>query len=286
MIDYITKDTVFGKILNLVRGKFNNFNNSKENLKQTVNNFIEEYQGDVNSIEGSDIDIIHNVLSYGELRASDIMIPRSDIGALDVNASLDDIKKYIKEKRHTRFPVYNSSLDNIIGYINIKDLISGIFGQKKFILTEAIRDILVIAPSIKIIDLLTQMRKKKTHIALVVDEFGGTDGLITSEDIIEEIIGEIEDEHDAQIAPNYSLINENTMIANARLNIEEFEKQFGVKLSSENGNGDSFDTIGGLVLSLTSHVPERGERVKHPSGIEFEIIDSDPRKINKVIIRK
>lgn len=287
MLKDASHNKLFKKILNFTQKKIINLSkSSKENLKQKVTTFIEEYQKDEKSADGSDISIIHNVLSYGEHRAIDVMVPRTDIETIDINITLESLKNYMLEKRHTRFPVYENNPDNIIGYINIKDLLPSLLEKQEYNLRSIIRQIMIIPPSIKIIDLLASMRKNKTHIALVVDEFGGADGLITSEDIIEEIVGDIEDEHDEQRIPSFSLINQDTMIASGRLNIEKFEKEFGVNLNGHNSEDVDYDTIGGLILNLTGHIPEKGAKILHPSGIEFEILDRDPRKINKIIIKR
>ena len=286
MQDYSNQENLLAKLYKFFKGKVSKLSSPRESFKQTVNSFIEEHQSEELLAENSEINIIQNVLTYGELRAGDIMVPRTDIEAIEVNISHKQLISFIEQKRHTRFPVYENSLDNILGFINIKDLLPKILNGKSYDIRSSIREILIIPTSLKIIQLLSMMKKKKTHIALVVDELGGTDGLITAEDVIEEIIGDMQDEHDAQALPDYNIINDHTMVAKGRLDVKEFERAFNVNLSSENGLSPDYDTIGGLILTITSHVPERGTKIKHPCGIEFEILDSDPRKINQVIIRK
>jgi CBS domain containing-hemolysin-like protein len=212
------------------------------------------------------------------------MIARSEVIAIEENITTEKLKKIIIDKRHTRFPVYKETLDNITGYINIKDILPLIIEDKTFTIKEILREALVIPTSMKIIKLLSSMKKEKNHLAMVVDEFGGVDGLITMEDIMEEIVGEIEDEYDEGNKDKYVLVNDSTMIASAKLSIEDLEKTFGVKLKSN--KDDDYDTVGGAILAITHNIPKRGQIVKHPAGVILEIIDSDPRKINRVIIRK
>lgn len=225
-------------------------------------------------------------LEYQALKAEDIMIPRVDINALDYKNSLSEISEIFLKTRHTRMPVYKNELDNIIGFINIKDILPYLLKpneNKDFNIDKVLRSLLIISPSMKINNLLEKMRQTRTHIALVVDEFGGADGLITIEDLVEEIIGEIEDEHDQNNAELEFIKRSSKLFeASGRITIENLEEK--LQLSLENSN-EEYDTLGGLILSISSSVPAKGEKITHvPTGIVFEILDSDPRRIKKVLI--
>lgn len=224
---------------------------------------------------------------YEDIKAEDIMIPRSDIKAVDHSSNLADIGKRFLDTRHTRMPVFKEDLDNIIGFINIKDILPYLLHSQNysdFNIDKVIRKLLIISPSMKILNLLEKMRESRTHIALVIDEFGGSDGLITIEDLVEKIIGKIDDEHD-----NFKLeiieIDNNTFEANGRIAIELLEEKLGVKFAGE--DEDEYDTLGGLILSISGHVPVRGEKIFHSkTGVVFEILESDPRRIKRVLIKK
>ena len=230
---------------------------------------------------------IDHWMHYKNLKAEDIMIPRIDIVAMDYKNTLGDINKTFLETRHTRMPVYKDDLDNIIGFINIKDIFPYLAQPSDYPMFEidkVIRKLLVISPSMKIFNLLEEMRITRTHIALVVDEFGGTDGLITIEDLVEEIIGKIEDEYD-QVEVDLKEVKPNVFEASGRMEISSLEEQFNVVLNEV--DGEKYDTIGGLILSISGYVPEKGKKIIHlATGITFEILESDPRRIKRVLITR
>lgn len=230
--------------------------------------------------------IIQNFESFAEKTVEDIMIPRSDIIAVSCEASLEDISKTIIKYGHTRTLVYKENLDNVIGFLHIKDLFEVIAKSKKYNLKKLMRKHIVSPHSMNLIDLLKQMQIHRTHIAVVVDEYGGTDGIVTIEDVIEAIIGRINDEHDESLdGENIEIIKPGVMIVNARVEIEELEKILGVSLRKEEGE---FDTIGGLVLAKIGTVPEKGEVIAITEEVTIEILDSTPRAIKqlKVICNK
>lgn len=230
--------------------------------------------------------IIQNFESFAEKTVEDIMIPRSDIIAVSCEASLEDISKTIIKYGHTRTLVYKENLDNVIGFLHIKDLFEVIAKSKKYNLKKLMRQHIVSPHSMTLIDLLKQMQIHRTHIAVVVDEYGGTDGIVTIEDVIEAIIGRINDEHDESLdAENIETIKPGVMIVNARVEVEELEKILGVTLRKEEGE---FDTIGGLVLAKIGTVPEKGEVIAITEEVTVEILDSTPRAIKqlKVICNK
>ncbi|MBN8522728.1 MAG: HlyC/CorC family transporter [Rickettsiales bacterium] len=230
--------------------------------------------------------IIQNFESFAEKTVEDIMIPRSDIIAVSCEASLEDISKTIIKYGHTRTLVYKENLDNVIGFLHIKDLFEVIAKSKKYNLKKLMRKHIVSPHSMTLIDLLKQMQIHRTHIAVVVDEYGGTDGIVTIEDVIEAIIGRINDEHDESLdGENIEIIKPGVMIVNARVEIEELEKILGVSLRKEEGE---FDTIGGLVLAKIGTVPEKGEVIAITEEVTVEILDSTLRAIKqlKVICNK
>jgi hemolysin (HlyC) family protein len=187
-------------------------------------------------------------------------------------------------KGHSRLPVYRETLDDVVGMVHIKDVLTCLVGEQPFELTSILREVLFVAPSMRALDLLLQMRLSRIHMALVVDEFGGIDGLTTIEDVVEEIVGEIEDEHDVDQGPKMLARPDGSLVADARTTIDEFEQRVGSVLSEEEREQD-IDTLGGLVFALTGHVPTRGESITHPSGIVFEVVEADPRRVRRLRVR-
>jgi magnesium and cobalt transporter len=228
--------------------------------------------------------LLGNIIRLRDLSASDVMVPRADIIAVPEDIGLDKLAAEFRSQAHSRLPVYRESLDNVIGFVHIKDLLAARVDGRPFDLKSILRQVLFVAPSMRVLDLLLQMRLSRQHLALVVDEFGGIDGLITVEDLVEQIVGEIEDEHDIAEGPKLLPRSDGTMVADARATIEEFEQQVGPVLTEEERESD-IDTLGGLVFNLAGRVPSRGELVTHPSGISFEVIDADPRRIRRLRLR-
>lgn len=225
--------------------------------------------------------IFINLVKFGNKTVEDIMIPRSDIVAIKLNISLDELNQQIAlSVPHTRTLVYNDSLDNILGFIHIKDLFKILTSKQNFDLKKIIRRPIISAPSMKLIDLLTRMRRDCVHIAVVIDEYGGTDGIVTIEDIMEEIVGKIDDEHDKKSDnDSFKVIGNNTIISNARVEVEVLEELLGVKLKKMD---DEFDTIGGLVLAITGDVPVIGTKIQIADYVELEVIEASPRTLKQV----
>jgi len=228
--------------------------------------------------------LIGNILKVHDRNAADVMVPRVDIVALDVEQPFAEVVKCMVEQGHSRVPVYRESLDDVIGFVHVKDVLAPVADRRPARLERLLRKVLYVAPSLPILDLLVQMRQARTHIAMVVDEFGGIDGLVTIEDLIEEIVGEIEDEHDVAEPPTMIERPDGSIIADARLPIEALEEQHGTRLRPV-GEEESVDTLGGLVFMLAGRVPKRGEVMNHPDGIEFEVLDADPRRVKRVRVR-
>lgn len=260
------------------------FGAKNHSLEESVAELIEEH----NAISESPISLeeralLENVLAFGEIKVSDVMIPRTDIFAVPNNITPDELKKIIVEYEHTRVPVYKGSLDEVTGFVHIKDLFRLVVKDEPIELEAIIRQVLYVPPTMKVIDLLAKMRSSRLHMALVLDEYGGTDGLVTFEDLMEEIVGEIMDEHDEQ--ENSDIVKHNDYLyeVTGRSSVEEIEKLFNIKLQDD--DDEEIDTIGGFVFSMMGKVPEKGEVCTHPSGVEFEIMDSDQRKVKNMIIR-
>src|SRR3954468_14715380 len=228
--------------------------------------------------------LIGNILKVHERSAGDVMVPRVDIVALDIDQPFSEVVKCMVEHGHSRVPVYRETLDDVIGFVHVKDVLAPVADRRPVKLTRLLRKVLFVAPSVPILDLLVQMRQARTHMAMVVDEFGGIDGLATIEDVIEEIVGEIEDEHDVPDAPSLIERPDGSVIADARLPIEALEEHHGTRLRPA-GDEEAVDTLGGLVFTLAGRVPKRGEVITHPDGIEFEVLDADPRRVKRLRVR-
>jgi CBS domain containing-hemolysin-like protein len=228
--------------------------------------------------------LIGNVLKGHGRNAADVMVPRVDIVALDIDQPFAEVVKCMVEHGHSRVPVYRETLDDVIGFVHVKDVLGPVADRRPARLERLLRKVLFVAPSVPILDLLVQMRQARTHMAMVIDEFGGIDGLVTIEDVIEEIVGEIEDEHDVDVAPVLIERPDGSVIADARISIEALEEQHGTRLRPA-GEQEAVDTLGGLVFTLAGRVPKRGEVIAHPDGIEFEVLDADPRRIKRLRVR-
>ncbi len=223
-------------------------------------------------------------------RVEDVAIPRIEIVSVPVDIGLDELTEVFRDSGLTRLPVFEDTLDTPVGLIHLKDLaLKHGFGGKgasraKFSLKGLVREVLFVPPSMPIGVLLQKMQSGRKHMALVIDEYGGVDGLVTIEDLIEQVIGEIEDEHDIEEADTFRLEKPGVYLAQSRAPLDEFEAETGLRLSDDEMDED-VDTLGGLVFLLTGRVPARGEVVKHASGAEFEIVDADPRRIKRIRFR-
>jgi CBS domain containing-hemolysin-like protein len=225
--------------------------------------------------------LLRNVLRLRTLTASDVMVPRVDIVAVDVDTGFPELVKLLVEEGHSRLPVYQDDLDHIIGMVHVKDVLGFVAARRTATLQSLLRKVLFLAPSTPVLDLLSQMRQQRVHMAFVVDEFGGIDGLITIEDLVEEIVGEIEDEHD-EGEPIYILSRpDGTLLVDARTPIELLGERIGIDLVPSDDE-EEIDTIGGLIVTLAGHVPTSGEIIRHPSGVEFEILGADERRVRRV----
>ena len=271
----------------MIRKLFKKFffkkNTENNNLKQSIETVLDSDLKGTEGISKHERLMLLNILKIDGIRSSDIMIPRADIGAVELNDSFEKVLEVFIKEAHSRVPIYEKNLDNIIGMIHIKDLVN-YQNQKKTetnFLQNLKREILEIPPSMPVLDLLLKMQLTRLHMGIVIDEYGCTDGLVTIEDVIEEITGEIEDEHDEKNLPMLIKSSLNTFEASARIEIDELQKVTNVEFLNSYDN-DDVDTLGRLIFSITGRVPQRGEIIKHTSGTTFEIKDADPMKIKSV----
>ena len=276
---------LLGRLRSLVRRK----NGDGHSLRETLEELIEENEGDdlasSDAFSEEERAILLNALSFGELQVWDVMVPRSDINTVDIAAALDDVIAAMRESTHTRMPVVRETLDDVAGMVHLKDLLPFWGDGEQFKLQVILRELLFVPPSMKVLDLLMKMRDTGTHMAIVVDEYGGTDGMVTIEDLVEEIVGEIQDEHDTILPPSLTERPDGTLEADARVDVEDLEKHLELDLLDAD-HRENVDTLGGLIFTMLDRVPTRGEIVRHAGGIEFEILDADPRRVKRLLIRQ
>lgn len=264
------------------------FLKKKDNkIQNNFENLLNERLKQEKPLKINEEKIISNVFQLPGKLVNDIMIPRTDIISVDSKLDINKLVKLIGRTSHSRYPVFDKSRDNIVGMIHIKDVISCWENKKIRNIEKLIRKILFAPHSMSVLDLLLKMRTSHIHMAVVVDEHGGLDGLVTIEDLVEVIVGEIKDEHEAQ---KENKKNKNKLIKddrgvkiNSRMPIEKFEKKYGINFSDKEDIND-IDTMGGLVFHIFGRVPLKGESIKHPNGCEFEILDADSRRIRTILV--
>jgi CBS domain containing-hemolysin-like protein len=277
---------VFGRLWGRFTGFFRS-RGSDGDLRVAIEELIEEHRedadGDEGAINADEHLLIGNVLKLRDVTVADIMVPRAEIVAIEASAAREEIVDLISREAHSRIPIYRETLDDVVGMIHIKDVLARYASDAPFDLKDIIRKILFVSPTMRILDLLLEMRLARVHMGLVVDEFGGVDGLVTIEDVVEEIVGDIQDEHDVE---DVDMIDrpDGSIIASARTEIDDFEDRVGAVLTDD--ERESIDTLGGLVAHVAGHVPSRGEVIRHSSGIEFEVIDADPRRVKRLRLRR
>jgi magnesium and cobalt transporter len=286
---------------------------SAVSLRETLESAISETSEDEDrSLSPQERAMLLNVLGFGETRVAEVMIPRADIEAIEENRPIAELFSLFAQAGHSRVPVFRESLDNPVGMVHIKDAMAWETGNDAGPAVEAaladaagsmtalgfgnaklntpiaeaglVREALFVPPSMPALTLLAKMKARKIHLALVVDEFGGTDGLVTFGDIVEAIIGDIEDEHDSAKEPSIGFENE-AFVASARTPIEDVEQVLGISLTARGVTGE-VDTLGGLILAIAGSVPKRGQMITHPSGVTFEIVEAGPRRLHTVRISK
>ena len=265
-----------------------------ESIRDQVEELIERHEapsepgapdGVASGLDAQERALLGNVLRLRGITAYDVMVPRADIMAIPESHTLTETIALIQTEGHSRYPVYRDGLDDIVGMVHIKDVFAAIGKEADFSLAAILRRPLFVVPSIPVLDLLLQMRQARVHMALVVDEYGGIDGLITIEDLVETIVGDISDEHDEIKAQQITERPDGALDLDARTPIAAFEEKLGTILTDEERAAD-IDTVGGLVFTLAGRVPARGELVSHPSGLEFRILEADPRRIRRLRVRR
>ncbi|MEK9672024.1 MAG: hemolysin family protein [Rhodospirillaceae bacterium] len=259
-------------------------NGANGSVRETLQEIIDERAEADEPIGDDERTILTNILTLKGRSVSEVMVPRADVIAVEVNTPRAEIVDIIAKQGHSRLPVYRESLDDAMGMIHIKDLFIWQGADKEFDLTKLLRKLLFVAPSMEVLELLLEMRARRSHMALVVDEYGGVDGLVTIEDLVEEIVGEIEDEHDRSEEPIIHDNPDGSITADARVTLEALEEKLGPLGHLE--DREYIDTLGGLVFSIAGRVPIRGELVNFDGGLEFEILQADPRRIHGVRIRR
>ncbi len=292
-------------ILQKLRRRFSRNKDLRESLEGVIESHAQEtgepaMADDARSMLG-------NLLGFSDLRVDDLMVPRADIECIDESATLQELLKLFTTANHSRLPVFRETLDDVTGFIHVKDFLNWIAAQGKTRKSKSsdvagisipatalaqtikqrqslVRDVLHVPPSMPAPDLLLQMRSSRVHMAVVVDEYGGTDGLVSFEDLVEAIVGDIADEHDADDeAKLIKKQGENTYMADARIAIATLDQMFAVDLLPEDQE-DEADTLAGLLFEMGGRIPSRGEMIKHASGLEFEIVQTDPRRVKRVRI--
>ncbi len=240
-----------------------------------------ESDGETPELDRQERALIANVLRLRGTTADDLMVPRADIIAMPLDLTWNQAVEFIRREGHSRMPVFREQLDDIVGMVHIKDVFAWDGTAEAFRMDTILRRPLMVAPQIPVLDLLLQMRVARVHLALVVDEYGGIDGLLTIEDLVETIVGDIADEHDEQDAPMVTERADGTFDIDARMKVEDFEQRLGALLTEEEREAD-IDTIGGLIFTIAGRVPARGEVISHVSGAEFRVLDSDARRIRRL----
>ena len=282
------------------------FKQRDKGLHQDLQNVIEthEAQNPGEELGTETRSMMRNLIDFSALRVDDVMVPRADILAIEHTASMRELLVKFNEANHSRLPVYKETLDDVVGMIHVKDFMRWMTAKgakvraKNKLSSIAVsatdlsltikqaglyREVLFVPPSMPAADLLLKMQADHMHLAIVVDEYGGSDGLVSIEDLVEEIVGDISDEHDTDDEKLIKRRGENTYVADARVRISEVDKLLGVDLLSDEEEGEA-DTLGGLIFEMAGRLPARGEIIKHPSGLEFEILQSDPRRVKRIRI--
>ena len=260
--------------------------NDRENIKDVLEDLIEDNTNGQDKIDDGTKNIFKNVINLNNKCIEDVMIPRADIDAVSVETTYNDLVSFVDKTKHSRIPVFDGNLDKILGMIHIRDLFEKINrstnNKSTKISKKMIRTILFSSPSMKVLDLLLKMRSDQIHMSIVVDEFGGTNGIVTIEDLVEEIVGEIKDEHDFEEADEIKKISKKSFEISARILVDDFEKRLEVNLNLDEKN--EIDTLGGFIFFLLGRIPGRGEVINYKNKLEFTIIEADTRRIKRVLV--
>ena len=262
-------------------------NHEKKQLDEELEQFVAKRINDDDS-NGKTLshenELLKNLAGLRGINASDVMIPRVDIVSVTMSDDFNEIVKQLIKTNHSRVPVRNESLDDIVGILHIKDVLANLFLQEKKDIKSLLRKPIFVSPSISLLDLLYEMRVKRRHLALVVDEYGGIDGLVTIEDLVEELVGDIEDEHDLSTECRLEKMQDGSIVLEARITMDLIEDLLS-SIRKEDLN-EEIETLGGFIINIAGRVPVKGEVIKYsPSGLKFEILEADPRKVILVKLR-
>lgn len=264
------------------------FRQNETNLRESFDEILEEFGHDSEPVAPAGREMIENIIKSKSYTAADLMIPRADIVSLPLDAKLEEVMAVVKTKRFSRYPIYQDDADDVIGFIHIKDILASLpTNSRRLQLKKIIKPVLVIAPNMPLMELLIEMRETRRHLALVVDEFGGIDGLVTIEDLIEEIIGEMDEVVDLNLERQFKKLDGQRWRASGRLLLEDLEDEvtgLGQFLTEEEREED-IDTLAGLLFAISGRVPRRGEIIQHlASGIEFTVLEADARQVRSIMI--
>ena len=267
----------------LIKKLLTNESTKEDILKILSENNLEDNENVIDNYdEINEKNLITNILALGKKSVEDIMVPRGEIIAIEENLNIENILSLVEIEAHSRMPVYRKNLDNILGFIHIKDIIKTT-KNKNFKINSMLREILYVAPKSPILELLKRMRSSRIHMSLVVDEFGGVDGLVTIEDLVEEIVGEIEDEHDAEDNEiKIEKLSSTKIIVDSSYKIIELEKYFDLKILE----AKEIDTVGGFVFFLANKIPKKNESFKYKNKLNFKVLKASDRRIETLEIDK
>src|SRR5687767_3727239 len=259
-------------------------------IHESLEEVIEESDRETQELSSQERLMLANLLRFGDISVADVMVPRADIVAVEVKPTLAELVAVFREAQHSRLPIYRETLDDPLGMVHVKDVLALVEpvpdGQMRWAevnISKLKRDVLFVPASMPALDLLLRMQQTRIHLALVVDEYGGTDGLVSIEDLVEEIVGEIEDEYDIEEDLEITRQSDGSFLADARISLEDFKERTGIDFAFED-IGEDVDTLGGVVVAALGRVPGRGEIVSH-ANFEFEILEADPRRVKRLRIR-
>ena len=274
-----------GALRTLVGGKV-----EAESMRESLEEMLGERTQEEGALDVSERRMLFNILAFSELKVDAIMVPRADIIAVEESTPIAELVRVFYEAQHSRLPVYRETLDHMVGMVHIKELIGLAAPEQAGVkrpqaIKDIIREVLFVPGSMLATDLLLKMQATRIHLALVIDEYGGTDGLVSIEDLVEQIVGDIEDEHDTDETATLVAREDGGFDASARAGLEEVEEALGLKLADPE-EASEIDTLAGLVSQLVGRVPQRGEVIRHPAGVEFEVIEADPRRLRRIRIHR
>ncbi|TAD88663.1 MAG: HlyC/CorC family transporter [Alphaproteobacteria bacterium] len=270
-------DGLFGRLKGLFQHR------GGDTVRETIEELIADDRRSADPLEAGERSLLQNILRLRDVRVEDVMVPRGRIIAIESTTPFSDVVGVFADQAHSRLPVYRDGLDDVIGMLHVKDVLQAHRRGTSPGLDRLMRKVLFVPPSMSVVDCLRDMRLKRLHLAIVVDEYGGTDGLVTIEDLVEQIVGDILDEHDEEEVTALETRPDGTLVADAAIPLDALEARLGRFLTGE--ERDAVETLGGLVARLAGRLPEPGAVIAHPAGVEFEVLAGDARRISRVRVR-